>query len=440
MKRRTFLGASALGVMAGAGWLPAARGDSAAPPHFLLSSRGCGRATGYEEANKIVTCDGKTHVAWLDSEDGGFHVRVRTLDRASGAWSPTYTVGAAFDNHGGPALTIDSAGHLHIAYYPHHHPMRYRRSSRPNDASAWEAEEEFGEKLTYPTLLCGSDDTLYCSARQSTEGYWRTDLYTKRPGGAWEGPTPLLISEQGGYAHFMDALCWGPKETLHLSARIFGGRARFGHTVGYMRSEDHGATWRDAAGRRIQLPATAGSIDVIDAEPASPGAGLRAGSVAVDGEGKPYVLYSNYSSAPPSAWLAWPSRDGLWRRRDLGAYIPEAYEGWGLITPGAIAMADDGAVYIAASLVDSRSEAADTLWGRTATEVLVLSSRDGGESFTARVASSASAKSPRWLPSLERPTGHNRVGTPGLMYTAGGPGATNAEIVANDVYWVDLSQ
>lgn len=439
MNRRTFLGASALGLLSGAGYSRMSRGDTARPPHFLLSSHGCGRATGYEEANKIVTFDGKTHAAWLDSVDGAFHVRIRTLDRASGTWSPTYTVGAGFDNHGGPALTIDGAGYLHIAYYPHHHPMRYRRSTRPNDASAWDPEETFGERLTYPTLLCGPDDTLYCTARQRTEGFWRADLYRKAKGGAWEGPRPLLMSEQGGYAHFMGALCWGRQDTLHLTTRIFGGKTRFGHTVGYMRSDDYGATWRNALDSRIRMPATAGSIDVIDAEPAGPGSGLRGGSVAVDGEGTPYVLYSNYSSTPPASWLAWPDEDGLWRRRDLGAYIPEAYRGWGLITPGGISMADDGTVYIAASLVDSRSGAPDTLWGRTATEVLLLTSRDGGESFAGRVVSGGSEKTPRWLPSIERATGHNRVATPGLMYTAGGPGDKNTDIVANDVYWVDLS-
>ena len=74
----------------------------------ILSKHGCGRATGYSDANKIVTLKGKTHVAWLDSVAGGFRVRIRTLNRETGEWSPTYTVGEAFDNHGGPVLTVDN--------------------------------------------------------------------------------------------------------------------------------------------------------------------------------------------------------------------------------------------------------------------------------------------------------------------------------------------
>ena len=98
----------------------------------VLSERGCGRATAYEKSNKIVTIGDKTHVSWLDTEKGKFLVKIQTLDRGTGEWSAVYTVGQAFDNHGGPALTCDNSGYLHIVYYPHHHPFRYRRSVRTN--------------------------------------------------------------------------------------------------------------------------------------------------------------------------------------------------------------------------------------------------------------------------------------------------------------------
>ncbi|MFW6164247.1 MAG: hypothetical protein ACODAJ_15875, partial [Planctomycetota bacterium] len=102
--RRAFLRtllASGAATMAG-------RTDAAeGPPRglFTLSRHGCGRATAYSKSNKIVTLGPKTHAAWLDSQDGTFWTRIRTLDRETGAWSPTITVGEAHDNHGGPALT-----------------------------------------------------------------------------------------------------------------------------------------------------------------------------------------------------------------------------------------------------------------------------------------------------------------------------------------------
>ena len=167
MKRRNFLSYSGLGIAyLGMGM-----------PHFqkmanhpvLLSEKGCGRATAYSEANKIITFEKKTHVTWLDSEDENFFVRIKTFNRSNNRWSEVYEVGEGFDNHGGAALTVDSRGYLHIVYYPHHHPMRYRRSVRPNDASAWEPEMSFGERCTYPTLVCGPDNTLYLSCRQSRD-------------------------------------------------------------------------------------------------------------------------------------------------------------------------------------------------------------------------------------------------------------------------------
>jgi len=166
---------------------------------IVLSRHGCGRATGYSDANKIVTLENKTHVTWLDSVTEGFRVRIRTLNRKTGEWSPTYTVGEAFDNHGGPALTVDSKGYLHIVYYPHHHPFRYRRSARPNDASEWEDEIQFGKRCTYPTSVCGSDDTLYLTGRESRDGPWVVNLYIKPPNDDWQESITVFRAAEPGY-------------------------------------------------------------------------------------------------------------------------------------------------------------------------------------------------------------------------------------------------
>ena len=102
---------------------------------FILSETGSGRATAYIESSKVITCQGKTHVAWLDTPPEGFRIKTRSRDNETGAWSDTVTVGEAVDNHGGPAMTIDAEGYLHIVYFSHHHPFRYHRSVRPNEAS-----------------------------------------------------------------------------------------------------------------------------------------------------------------------------------------------------------------------------------------------------------------------------------------------------------------
>ena len=105
-------------------------------------------------------------------------------------------MGEAYDNHGGPALALDSKGYLHIVYYPHHHPFRYRRSKRPNDASEWGPEEQFGTKCTYPTLLCGPDNSLYLTCRESDVNPWAVNLYKKAPDRSWAEVGPLLRAQR----------------------------------------------------------------------------------------------------------------------------------------------------------------------------------------------------------------------------------------------------
>lgn len=404
---------------------------------FLLSVDGCGRATGYAEANKIVTRDGKTHVAWLDSVEEGFRVRVRTLDHASGDWSPPVTVGEGYDNHGGPALTMDAEGYLHIAYYPHHHPMRYRRSVKPNDASEWTEVEEFGARTTYPTLVCGKEGTLYCACRESGDGPWHSNLYVKKPGGTWEGPRSIMVSQQGGYSHFMEALAWGPdQQTLHLSTRIYSGKPGRGHTVGYMRSHDGGETWENSRGEAIALPATADTIDVVASAGEDEGAGLRAGSIAVDGNNVPCILYSDYDGKPTEAWLARPDGEGGWEKRPLLPHLPEKLAGYGLLTPGVVSIGQDGLFHIALTAVDRRDDPEASLWGHLTNEVvwMELASFDG--EIASRVVSEVDRETPAWLPNVERPTGHNVVDEPGLIYTVGERGEKNTDILSNDVMWV----
>ena len=106
---------------------------------ITISTEASSRATAYTAANKIIQHDGKLHVTWLDSGQGRREpVRIRTLDLASGEWSPAYSLGVAQDNHGGAAITIDAEGYLHTVFGPHTEPFWYRRSQKPNDATALE--------------------------------------------------------------------------------------------------------------------------------------------------------------------------------------------------------------------------------------------------------------------------------------------------------------
>jgi len=437
MKRRRFLKIAAVAVTMGRSpW--AVAGPGAVKP-FRLSRSGCGRATGYAETNKIVTWQGRTHVAWLDSTDEGFRVRVRTLERAIGEWSRVCTVGEAVDNHGGPALAVDSRGVLHVVYYPHHHRFRYRRSARPNDASQWEPEIEFGQRCTYPTLVCGPDDVLYLTCRRSfPKEPWQVELWKKRPDGPWEGPQVLARARYPGYSHFQESLVWGADhKRLHFCCRFHEktdsrayGRIQ---TVGYMWSDDFGASWFRADGSAIPLPATAETIDVLATGGVDAGRVLRCGAMGVDGRGRPRVLYSVTEGTRSETILA-VAANGVWRGQSLSAFLPDEFRGWQLAMPGGISFNADGRMFIAATI--QRLEEGEESWGHASSEVVQLTSTEGG-GFAFQLLSPLDPHTAHWLPNIERPTGHNRVpARPGVIYTAGPPGQANTDILANEVYWV----
>ena len=448
--RRQFL-ATAGGAILGAGrlgsWPASAAGATDPGSGFLLSDQGCGRATGYAEANKIVTLGERTHVAWLDSPAKGFRVRTRTLDRPTGTWSPSCTVGEAFDNHGGPALTVDSEGYLHIAYFPHHHAFRYRRSKRPNDASEWEEEVQFGEKLTYPTLICGPDNTLYFTARRSFKDKpWEVELWSKSPGRDWSRHGAILRSRHKGYAHFQESLAWGPDHrTLHLCCRFHenSDKNAYGRlqTVGYMKTEDFGKTWRRIDGEKIQGPATVDQVDVLAEGGVDRDVQLRAGCMAVDPTtGVPHLIYSVTENDRGRVIMAVSDGRGGWTRRDLSEQLPTELHGRDLIMAGGLSFSDSGLLHGAAQIQQAKE--GESTWGNPSNEALRFvretdTKTDGeGDSWNFRFASDPDPERSQWLPNIERATGFNPVpDRPGIIYTSGGPGEKNTDLLRNRVFW-----
>ena len=411
---------------------------------FLLSERGCGRASAYSEANKIVTSGDRTHVAWLDSPPEGFRVRVRTLDRRTGDWSPTVTVGEAYDNHGGPALTIDSSGFLHIVYYPHHHAMRYRKSKRPNDASEWGEEVLIGEGLTYPTFVCGKDDTLYLSGRRRfRDKPWEVELWKRPAGEAWRRKGSLLASRHPGYAHFQESLAWGPDHrTLHLCCRFHekSDKDAYGRlqTVSYMVSRDFGESWARSDGRTLTLPVTVDTAEVLVRGGVDQQRVVRVGALAVDRKGRPHLLYSIEEQGRGRLFITHLENDGRWNSTDLSRFLPDKWSSWSLITAGGITFDSRGETVVVATL--QKLEGDESGWGHPSNEVVQLRSVDGGASFEFSMVSSEDQLESHWLPNIERPTGHHQIGSDvGILYTAGGPGPALKDLLSNKVFFTQVS-
>jgi hypothetical protein len=410
---------------------------------FLLSAEGSGRATAYLESNKIITYQGKTHVAWLDTPAEGFRIRLRTLDYATGQWSQIWTIGEAADNHGGPALTVDAQGYLHVVYYSHHHPFRYHRSVRPNDASEWGPREEFGIHLTYPTLLCGKDGTLILSARRSYDDKpWELEIWTKAPGGAWIQQPPVLRSRHPGYSQFAASMAWAPDhQRLFLSFRIYempgyDNKIMDAITqVGCITSPDAGRTWTKLDGTPLTLPATIDNLESVVRCDSREGRITDTGSMAVSPAGAPFLTYSVRTQEAADAFLASPLPEGRgWRHLQLNRFLPADLRNQSLIMQGGVVFNRAGQPVVVCTVVDHAY--GEDFWGHPSHTLVQFTSTDGGRTFGSKVLTPLDRKEARWLPNLEKPTGFNETSaTPGMIYTEGVAGGGLADMLRNRVWW-----
>ena len=434
----------------------ATRGDA------LLSTLAGERAS-QGPGNKIVTYNGKTHIAWQDSIDQRYLARVRTLDHATGQWSPVAVLSEGVDEHSRPTLVVDSRGILHVVMGGHNSPLQYQHSLKPHDSSAWSPIVELG-KNTYPVLLCGPDDTLHLTCRDG--GHDGMEYFVKTPGGEWQS-RGLLVRRQerfGGYTAMHNDMAWGPgQRTLHMSMGFFlsprwarkdeEGRDLYGQyqAMGYMRSSDGGNTWQKADDSPVSLPATTDNLDVLDvAESNNPKPGIQHCGLAVDSQDRPYVGYVRHTPQPGGAHLLTTDAHGRWQPLPLRDAIDKAFPGW-VATLFKPVMTGDDALCILAMLAPLEHPAANWnpgVFGRPAfwlreyehiQRLVWLESSDLGQTFTAREAVPYDGGRGQVLPSIERPNGpHAIVGRrPSFIYTLGESRyAAEGETINNELYWV----
>jgi len=354
----------------------------------IISERGSTRATRYAVTNKIVTLDGKTHIAWLDSISD---TMVITYNHANGAWSRPVKVGTGTDNHGGPALLCDSEEYLHIIFGPHHGPFHYCISKRPNDASEWLRQDDFGVDGTYPSAVFDDRDTLHIIYRGGS-GPVKKLVYQQKPkGGHWSKLTELAAAPiEAGYTHYHSALMIAKDQSLHVCYDIFySGVAR---CAGHLMSRDRGRTWTLADGSAVKLPVTPDA----DAFFKRTDDMLTVSSIVCDSKGHPWISVTGFE---------------LWH-----------YDGrnWRLVRPDIPVDFAKNRYALGTLGIDSRDR---LYWfGALDGRFVVVYSADGGEHFELLPIASPEAGMPLMGPNIERPTGHNAVRVPWLLYSLGEKG------------------
>ena len=393
-----------------------------------LSTRGSTRGTAYAMSNKIISTDTTVYVAWLDHVAD---IRMATFDRKTEAWSEVIAVGKGVDNHSGPAMSMDSAGYLYIVFGPHVGPFQFRRSVRPFDATEWAPVEHFGVNGTYPSLVCGPDDTLHCTYRGGQKPLRL--MYQRRPQGeAWSEPRELVNADvPSGYTQYGNPLAIAADNTLHLAFHIYDHHPAGGKAWGYLRSRDGGHTWENAAGEPLALPVTPATSCMVEKDASYD---MRVSNIALDPDGHPFVVAVHLKPNPKSAKL-WHHDGQSWRHVDLLPAVRTTYPKLELAWCGTVAFDRSGRLYIAT--VVQRPPGG---WGHASQDVVLLTSDDRGETFAVTPVSEPDPTRPCWLPSLERPSTPDPVGLPSLIYTHGGPGIGCNEGDATEIVFVRLAE
>jgi hypothetical protein len=269
------------------------------------------------------------------------------------------------------------------------------------------------------------------------------ELWKRLRGEAWRRQGAILGSRHPGYAHFQESLAWGPDHrTLHLCCRFHEktdanayGRLQ---TVAHLVSRDFGKSWQRSDGGEVPLPATAESAEVLARGGVDHGRILRAGAMAVDRAGRPHVLYSVEENGEGKLVIARPTGNGNWQRIDLAEFLPDRWSFWKLIAPGGITLDDRGEMVVAAMM--QKPKADEPTWGHPSSEVVVFRSQDGGKTFSFAVISRPDRAVAQWLPNIERATGHHQVpADPGVLYTSGGPGEKNTDLLSNKVFFAHIA-
>lgn len=421
----------------------------------IISSIGSERATSGSGV-KIVTFGGKTHVVWQDANEKGAYLnRVRSLNKASGEWSEPFTLNRGKDNHARPVIAVDREGYLHVVLSGHNSPVTYRRSVRPNDSSEWTKEEEVGWG-TYPVVTVAGDGTLLVTMRVSPK--WEgVDLFAKKPGDPWEKRSRLMYRDPKypAYAGYQTGLAWSPdRKTLHIVMDFYESydtyKARGAHqAVCYMRSPDGGHTWEKADGTPVQIPARPEQMDILarhigPGQPNLPPPDILAqGSLVVDGQGIPHILYISHQEKPGQVLIATPNGNGCWKRTEIEGLT----EKWPELRPmgcrGAFTIDTDGKFHALLELKPfgngwKNGKPLRAMVFADSEQLAWITSSDGGQTFAVR----AALKGGKVIhqPNVERPAGFNTIHpgkTPPFIYFDGNSRYRKGkEVIQNNVFFV----
>ncbi len=222
---------------------------------------GCGEWYGLFNLPSAQHRDGKTYVVYPNSDQNPVAV---CYDHSLKRWSEPVVVSRRSlrdDSHGNPAMLIDQKGFLHVFHGCHGGPMRYARSTRPQDVSEWVEQPDPAPHATYPQVMQmanGRIDLFYRAGVHTDDWVYRT---SDDGGEKWSAETAIIdgvAPREAWYANFAK----GPDDTVHVGfvwkddtneLKAPGPEFIHRYDLFHMRRDSDGV-WRTASGDRLALP------------------------------------------------------------------------------------------------------------------------------------------------------------------------------------------
>jgi len=375
------------------------------PQDIEYISDGSDRATAYEMSNKIVRYENKTHIAYLKYEGGSHKAYVRTYHHDTGEWDDEVYLGSIYDNHGGPALAIDSNGYLYVFYDGHHASLKWRKSTNPNDASSWtdaEAVPNQATDPTYPSVVIDTSDNVHLIYRGDQTTNCKL-YYQKYNGSSWSTATILAEDNSSLIPSYSCSVAIDSNDVLHVGVHFFDLDNTKGKKVGYMKSDDGGGTWKKSDGTTYTLPVTSSTIETIEE-----GDNLRLGNIAVDSDGHPFFVVHRLHNSPQNAQF-WRHNGTSWvgttlsiQGKNIQSYASSSFL--------------NGIIYVFLHVGSS--------WKADDCEVYLFYSSDNGSSFTSKQISTTDSSNANWLSNAERKNSANTLSEMRLMWTHGSSNPT----------------
>ena len=250
----------------------------------------------------LAVSDTRIFVAYYDANR---QLTVASRPRESNDWMyQKLDSWVGWDSHNYIAMTLDTAGQVHVAANMHRDPLVYYRSRIAGDVRTLVrepvmAEAKLERRMTYPIFLRGADGQLVFKYRDGGSGngneiYNIYDTATQR----WRHllDVPLTDGEGQRNAYFVGPVL-GPDKLFHI-AWVWRETpmAETNHDLSYAQSRDL-VHWQKADGTPLPLPITLKTAEIVDPVPVEGGMINNNTVIGFDPAGAAMITFHKFDAA-----------------------------------------------------------------------------------------------------------------------------------------------